>query len=187
MRISDWSSDVCSSDLDQPITTHRSERSRQEAGGPAPKRHREQRHAGFAALRARSDTDDDNVVDGPGDIPASAAGIVVLERIGDCDSREGRDISARYAGIVGKRLSFRGALPAPGEAEADLARRWPWAPSAARFVGGRLALLRRAFMAGGEVGRLRLPPGLHVGTRSEERRGGKEGGSQRRYRWSPKT
>src|SRR3546814_2944604 len=80
---------------DQPISTHRSERSRQEAGGPAPKRHREQRHAGFAALRARSDTDDDNVVDGPGDIPASAAGIVVLERIGDCDSREGRDSSAQ--------------------------------------------------------------------------------------------
>src|SRR3546814_15370230 len=72
---------------DQPITTHRSERSRQEAGGPAPKRHREQRHAGFAALRARSDTDDDNVVDGPGDIPASAAGIVVLE-IGRASCRE---------------------------------------------------------------------------------------------------
>src|SRR3546814_16011836 len=115
------------------------------------------------------DTDEDNGVDGPGDIPASAAGIVVLERIGDCDSREGRDISARYAGIVGKRLSFRGALPAPGEAEADLARRWPWAPSAARFVEGRLALLRRAFMAG----------------RSEERRVGKECVSTCRSRWSP--
>src|SRR3546814_19564829 len=38
---------------DQPITTPRSERSRQEAGGPAPKRPREQRTAAFVSLRAR--------------------------------------------------------------------------------------------------------------------------------------
>lgn len=145
----------------KPSPPERQRADRRHAGAVPPR-------IGFAALRARSvsvsdDADEDHHA--PVSLPDAGPqrGVVVLSRIGDANSREGRDITARYAGILARRLPFSGALPSPGLVENVLFSRWPWAPAAARFIEGRLALLRRAALASEGYVPLRLPPLLLVG------------------------
>lgn len=85
-------------------------------------------------------------------------GIVVVGRIGDAASREGIEISKRYAAIAGRPLPTKGRLPAPGEIFEGVIGRWPWAAAAATELENHFAVMRAAE---GRV--VRLPSFLFVG------------------------
>ena len=99
---------------------------------------------------------------GPVAVPVPSAarlpGRVVVPRVGDPDSREGRDLSARYASVVGKSLPFGGRLPARGALRAALLARWPWAAGVADSLEAQMAVLRL-----GDGHEVRVPPLLLVG------------------------
>lgn len=89
---------------------------------------------------------------------AEVDGIVVVGRIGDAASREGIEISKRYASIAGRPLPVKGELPRPGAIRAGVLGRWPWAVAAATELENHFAVMRAARDAP-----VRLPPLLFVG------------------------
>jgi hypothetical protein len=103
-------------------------------------------------VRAADEAEDD----GPEE--AEVDGVVVVRRIGDADSREGRDLSKRYAHLIGKRLPRRGEMPDPHKLSADFVAKFPWAEILARYLEGQFALLRSSGNR-----HPRLPPLLLVG------------------------
>lgn len=84
--------------------------------------------------------------------------LIVCHSIGDANSKEGRDITQRYDGILGKPLSFSGTLDDPLGFKRNFESYFPWADSVARFLGGQISLLHNS---GNNA--LRLPPILLVG------------------------
>jgi len=94
----------------------------------------------------------------PGHDTPEPDGTVVVERIGDPLSREGRDIAKRFQHLIGFPQPFKGFLPDPGALSRDFLGCFPWATGLARYMRGQFALLRSA----GHT-RLRLPPLLLVG------------------------
>ena len=73
---------------------------------------------------------------------------VVVASIGDASSREGRDLAARYAAIVGKPLGFGGKRLNSGgihRLREDMIALWPWAPEVAKKVAADLLLLEKKF------------------------------------------
>lgn len=85
-------------------------------------------------------------------------GAVVVPRVGDANSREGREISKRLAHVVGHRLPFRGRIPDPGVLSERFLTRFPWAPGLARYLEGQFSLLRSSGLT-----HPKLPPLLLVG------------------------
>lgn len=85
-------------------------------------------------------------------------GIVVVGPIGDASSREGAEITKRYASIANRPLPVKGRVPAPGELAEGILSRWPWAIEAASTVERHFAVIRAAR---GAV--VKLPPMLFVG------------------------
>ncbi|WP_171905048.1 AAA family ATPase [Bosea sp. RAC05] len=91
--------------------------------------------------------------------PDAEFGAVVVPYIGDPQSREGVDLGKRYGTMVGRKLPFKGVLPAPGAIGNAIRQRWPWADLAAHRIETSFAVLRAA-----EVDRpIVLPPMLFVG------------------------
>lgn len=85
-------------------------------------------------------------------------GRVVLREIGDPKSKDGLELHKRFKHVVGIQLPYGGAMPAPGAIAGCISVRWPWAADAARFIEGRMALMRHSFSDF-----VRLPPILLVG------------------------
>lgn len=99
------------------------------------------------------------------DLPGASSGAfgngtgrVVLHEIGDPKSKDGLELQKRFKHVVGVELPYAGVMPAPGEIAARIIARWPWATDAARFIEGRMALMRHAFSDF-----VRLPPILLEG------------------------
>lgn len=88
----------------------------------------------------------------------SGPGRVVLYEIGDPKSKDGLELQKRFKHMVGAQLPYGGVIPAPGEIAARISAGWPWAAEAARFIEGRMALMRHSFSDF-----VRLPPILLVG------------------------
>ncbi|WP_456717862.1 MULTISPECIES: AAA family ATPase [unclassified Bradyrhizobium] len=85
-------------------------------------------------------------------------GRTVLSAIGDPASKDGLDITRRYRSIISHNIPYAGALPKPGAISAAIRAEWPWAADLARFLEGRVELMRRAHSAF-----VRLPPVLLLG------------------------
>ncbi len=90
--------------------------------------------------------------------PPNLPGRVVVGRVGDPDSRDGKEIAKRFEHVVGKSLPFTGRLPEPGEIRDAVLERWPWAVQAAQGLESQMAVLRLSRSAD-----LRVPPMLFVG------------------------
>lgn len=89
---------------------------------------------------------------------ALSRGAVVCKKIGDRNSKEGRDIHDRYGHIIGKRLSYSGSIDEPAVIAREMRDTFPWASDVARYIAGQLALLRNS-----AEDALKLPPLLLVG------------------------
>lgn len=118
---------------------------------------RRQGRGGFRAIQ--DPMGEDPFEPEPEELPiAPEHGRIVIPRIGDADSREGRDISKRFAHVIGRRLPFRGRMPDPGDLSERFQARFPWAPGLARYLEGQFSLLRASGVA-----YPKLPPLLLVG------------------------
>jgi hypothetical protein len=106
------------------------------------------------------DVHPDVLTDGLPEAEASPAGPgrMVLREIGDPKSKDGLELHKRFKHTVGVQLAYGGAVPAPGQIMACVNARWPWAADVARFLEGRMALMRHSFSDF-----VRLPPILLVG------------------------
>lgn len=103
--------------------------------------------------------DEDEALEDPTAAAADAVpGRTVLLKIGDPASKEGLDITRRYSRIIGNNVPYAGSVPAAGAIAAAIRAEWPWAEDVARFLEGRVALMRQAHAAF-----VRLPPILLVG------------------------
>ena len=100
--------------------------------------------------------DDEDVLEDPN--AAEAAGRVVLAQIGDPSSKDGLDITRRYRSIIGNNVPYAGTMPQRGAMADAIRNEWPWAEDVARFLEGRVAVMRQAHSAF-----VRLPPILLVG------------------------
>lgn len=87
-----------------------------------------------------------------------ALGRAVLSAIGDPASKDGLELTRRYRSVIGHKIPYAGALPEPGAISAAIRAEWPWAIDVARFLEGRVELMRRAHSAF-----VRLPPILLLG------------------------
>lgn len=85
-------------------------------------------------------------------------GVCVVSRIGDAESRDGRDIQARYKHVIGQEIGFAGHLIDSRKLMADLDERWPWATNVNRHFAATFEMMIRAFDT-----RVRFQPILLVG------------------------
>ncbi len=91
---------------------------------------------------------------GQGDLPSRC----VLSRIGDPQSRDGRDLQARFSHMIGRQIGFAGTVCDPKALRDAIDEIWPWATDVSRHIAGQIALQMRAFDS-----RIRLRPLLVVG------------------------
>ena len=85
-------------------------------------------------------------------------GKVIIWGIGDPESKEGKDLSRRYAPVVNQHLVYSGMRKEPGEVRDAVIARWPWAVAAAEQIENHLAVLRMSRKSD-----LHLQPLLFVG------------------------
>jgi hypothetical protein len=94
----------------------------------------------------------------PSVVDLGNGGMVVAKVIGDRNSREGREVVARYGHIIGKPLPYRGALIDPDRIHRELLAQFPWAENTIRYISGQMSLLRSAAQS-----HFFLPPLMLVG------------------------
>ncbi len=72
----------------------------------------------------------------------SHPGVVVVDTIGDIDSREGKDLKRRYEHIIKKKLPYKGDGEKIAEIHQKLIQKYPWAENVVDFICGQLALMK---------------------------------------------
>ena len=92
--------------------------------------------------------------------PQRPQGMMVVKKVGDAGSNDGKNIRTRYQRIVGREVSFVGNISSLGGLVSQLRQEFPWADTVVDSVAGQLALLSRN---PDNIARPSLPPILLVG------------------------
>jgi hypothetical protein len=78
----------------------------------------------------------------PPSVQAKRSSSVVLAKIGDAGSREGRELAAKFAPMIGRPIPARGFVPGEGAIRAAIAATCPWASQAAEVLETAFAIMR---------------------------------------------